>query len=65
MAEDRIGWGAAERAEIVNHAKNGSWTLVDRFEVPAGRSIVRLIWVYKHKRSGTLKARLCVQGCAQ
>eukprot|EP00965_Chrysotila_dentata_P043232 1436351-Pleurochrysis_carterae.AAC.1 len=23
------------------------------------------MWVYKRKRSGALKARLCVQGCAQ
>ena len=27
--------------------------------------LVRLIWVYKVKRSGALKARLCVQGCTQ
>eukprot|EP00965_Chrysotila_dentata_P073066 2414566-Pleurochrysis_carterae.AAC.1 len=65
MAEDRIGWGTAERAEIANHANNGSWTLIDRSQVPVDRSIVRLIWVYKRKRSGALKARLCVQGCAQ
>eukprot|EP00965_Chrysotila_dentata_P043223 1435953-Pleurochrysis_carterae.AAC.1 len=61
MAEDRIGWGAAERAEIANHADNSSWTLIDRSQVPTDRSIVRLIWVYKRKRSGALKARLCVQ----
>eukprot|EP00965_Chrysotila_dentata_P071119 2350457-Pleurochrysis_carterae.AAC.1 len=65
MAEDRIGWGTAERAEIANHASNGSWTTIDRSQVPAGRSFVRLIWVYKRKRSGALNARLCVQGCAQ
>eukprot|EP00965_Chrysotila_dentata_P222801 6193190-Pleurochrysis_carterae.AAC.2 len=65
MAEDRIGWGTAERAEIANHASNGSWTTIDRLQVPTGRSLVRLIWVYKRKRSGALKARLCVQGCAQ
>eukprot|EP00965_Chrysotila_dentata_P151027 4991181-Pleurochrysis_carterae.AAC.1 len=66
MAEDRVGWGTAERAEISNHhASNGSWTTIDRSQVPAGRSLVRLIWVHKRKRSGALKARLCVQGCAQ
>eukprot|EP00965_Chrysotila_dentata_P042949 1426320-Pleurochrysis_carterae.AAC.1 len=65
MAEDHIGWSAAERAERVNHASNQSWTYIDRSEVPAGRSLVRLIWVYKRKRSGALKARLCVQGCSQ
>eukprot|EP00965_Chrysotila_dentata_P075984 2511214-Pleurochrysis_carterae.AAC.1 len=65
MAEDRVGWGSAERAEIANHQNNKSWTTIDRSEVPAGRSLVRLIWVYKRKRNGTMKARLCVQGCAQ
>eukprot|EP00965_Chrysotila_dentata_P023045 763556-Pleurochrysis_carterae.AAC.1 len=30
MAEDREGWGAAERAESANHGNNGSWTLIDR-----------------------------------
>eukprot|EP00965_Chrysotila_dentata_P060769 2013883-Pleurochrysis_carterae.AAC.1 len=65
MADDAVGWSAAERAEIENHAANSSWTVIDRSELPAGRSLVRLIWVYKGKRSGALKARLCVQGCAQ
>eukprot|EP00965_Chrysotila_dentata_P112251 3711142-Pleurochrysis_carterae.AAC.1 len=65
MSEDAAGWTAAERTEIANHKSNGSWTLIDRSQLPAGRSLVRLIWVYKKKRSGALKARLCVQGCAQ
>eukprot|EP00965_Chrysotila_dentata_P002657 86533-Pleurochrysis_carterae.AAC.3 len=42
MAEDRVGWGQAERAEIANHAANGSWTVIDRSQLPAGRSLVRL-----------------------
>jgi hypothetical protein len=33
--------------------------------VPRSRRLVKLIWVYKVKRSGKLKARLCVQGCTQ
>eukprot|EP00965_Chrysotila_dentata_P100118 3307872-Pleurochrysis_carterae.AAC.5 len=47
-AEDRVGWGAAERAET-NHAQNESWTMIDCSQVPADRSIVRLIWVYNVK----------------
>eukprot|EP00965_Chrysotila_dentata_P258452 6213222-Pleurochrysis_carterae.AAC.4 len=62
---DRAGSTAAERAEIANHQQNGSWEVIDRSDVPADRNLVRLIWVYKTKRSGSLKARLCVQGCAQ
>eukprot|EP00965_Chrysotila_dentata_P157418 5200750-Pleurochrysis_carterae.AAC.1 len=64
MADNHVGWSAAERAEIANHATNRSWTYVDGSEVPAGRSLVRLIWVYKRKCNGAMKARLCVQGCA-
>lgn len=62
---DKEGWMAAERKELDNHALNKSWSLIDRSHVPAGRRLVRLIWVYKIKRSGALKARLCVQGCTQ
>eukprot|EP00965_Chrysotila_dentata_P167106 5518486-Pleurochrysis_carterae.AAC.1 len=56
---------AAERAEIANHEANGSWRMIDRSDVPHNRNLVRLIWVYKRKRSGSLKARRCVQGCSQ
>eukprot|EP00965_Chrysotila_dentata_P020145 666858-Pleurochrysis_carterae.AAC.1 len=31
--------------------------MIDRSQVPVGRAIVPLIWVYKRKRSGLLKAR--------
>ena len=34
-------------------------------QLPAGRKLVRMLWVYKIKRDGTLKARLCVMGSAQ
>ena len=33
--------------------------------MPHGRRLVKLVWVYKVKHSGKLKARLCVQGCTQ
>ena len=68
MREDAEGWSAAERRELDNHKTNGSFELIDRsqFEAEAkGRRLVKLIWVYKRKRSGALKARLCVQGCTQ
>eukprot|EP00965_Chrysotila_dentata_P137972 4563561-Pleurochrysis_carterae.AAC.1 len=32
MADDHVGWCAAERAEIANHAANRSWVYVDRSE---------------------------------
>ena len=62
---DRNGWKESEAAELTNHESNKSWTLIDRSDLPPGRKLVRLIWVYKVKRNGKLKSRLCVQGCAQ
>ena len=46
--------------ELDNHARNQSWTLIPRGEVPNGRRVHRLIWVYKVKRDGTAKARLSI-----
>ena len=64
-SRNKAGWQAAERDEIENHLKNGSWEEIHRSKVPKGRRIVRFTWAYKVKRTGKLKARLCVQGCTQ
>jgi hypothetical protein len=55
-------WIKAEETELENHRRNESWVAIPRSEVPKGRRIHKLIWVYKEKRDGTAKARLCVQG---
>ena len=68
MRDDDEGWTKAERKELDNHTTNKSFELLDRSEfekVPPGRRLVKLVWVYKRKRNGKLKARLCVQGCSQ
>ena len=68
MADDSSGWLKAETEELKNHQDNGSFQLIDRsvFESEApNRRLVKLVWVYKRKRSGRMKARLCVQGCTQ
>ena len=52
-------------AEMENHRTNGSWEWIKRSDVPTDRRVIKLIWVYKIKRSGKLKSRLCVQGCNQ
>ena len=64
-ARDRDGWRASEQKEIDNHLSNGSWVLEERSKMPRGRNLIKLVWVYKTKRDGTLKSRLCVQGCRQ
>ena len=62
LQQDREGWLEAERNEISNHTRNGSWTLIPFSELPHGRKLIRFVWAYKIKRSGKKKARLCVQG---
>eukprot|EP00966_Prymnesium_polylepis_P236794 5476454-Prymnesium_polylepis.1 len=62
---DKPGWQGAEKTELGSHAKNKSWTDIDRSKLPAGRRLVKFTWVYKKKRNGKLKAHLCVQGCTQ
>ena len=56
-------WKGGERIELGNHERNGSWELISRRDVPRGRRIHKLVWVYKIKRDGEVKVRLCVQGC--
>ena len=56
-------WANAELKELHNHHNNLTWHPVLASEVPRDRRIHKLVWVYKVKRDGTAKARLCVQGC--
>ena len=65
MLWDAPGWTESEGKELRSHVSNKSWTDMDRCDVPAGRRLVKLVWVYKKKRDGRLKSRLCVQGCTQ
>ena len=64
-ASDKSGWQKSETKELKNHADNGSWEYIDASQLPRGRRLVKLVWVYKVKRDGSLKSRLCVQGCRQ
>ena len=64
-ARDKPGWQKSEAKELKNHADNGSWEYLDASQLPRGRRLVKLVWVYKVKRDSSLKSRLCVQGCRQ
>ena len=56
-------WLPAMDGELANHKRNGSWTALPSCKLPRGRRAHKLTWVFKLKRDGTAKARLCVQGC--
>ena len=59
------GWRDAELVELRNHRSNKSFRVEPASAKPRGRNLVKFTWVYKTKRNGTKKARLCVQGCSQ
>ena len=56
-------WAQAEDKELHNHHSNATWEPVQADDVPKGRRLHKLVWVFKIKRNGIYKARLCVQGC--
>ena len=62
---DKPNWMKSELKELKNHEDNGSWEYIPASALPRGRRLVKMVWVYKVKRDGTLKSRLCVQGCRQ
>jgi hypothetical protein len=47
MRMDAAGWGTSEASEINNHESKGSWSYIPRSDLPSGRRIVKLTWVYK------------------
>ena len=69
MAEDeREGnheWRDGCLKELRSHASNESFEVRPASEKPRGRAFVKFTWVFKRKRDGTKKCRLCVQGCTQ
>jgi len=65
LSFDHPGWTKSMDKEIKNHETNGSWEWIPIHLVPTDRRLIKLIWVFKVKRDGSLKSRLCVQGCNQ
>ena len=62
---DAPKWSTAEHDEFANHVDKKSFRKADRSTMPRDRRLVNFTWAYKVKRTGRLKARLCVQGCTQ
>jgi hypothetical protein len=60
-----LEWKQAIQDEYDALIKNGTWTLVDRKDVPKGVTIHRSIWRLKTKLDGQRKARLCFDGRSQ
>ena len=55
----------AIKKEWANHTRNKSWVCLEPGESPPpGRRVHNMVYVFKRKRDGTCKARICVQGCS-
>ena len=63
--ENSLEWKQAIQDEYEALIKNGTWTLIDRKDVPQGITIHRSIWHLKTKLDGRRKARLCFDGRSQ
>src|SRR3954451_5953059 len=65
------GYSEAEKLEMASHAKNGTWILCPRSQVPLRTPILRDRWAYDDKLSvgggkiERFKARLMAMGCFQ
>ena len=56
-------WPEAICKELNHHLENGTWEVIEYSDLPRGRRLHKFVWVFKMKRDGTAKGRLCVQGC--
>ena len=71
-APEAAEWQAAKLAELQNHTANGSFREMNRGNARrladahgANFNVTGCLWVYKTKRDGRRKARLCLNGASQ
>ena len=62
VEEERNNWQIAIRKEIKSMIDRGVWRNVDRKNIPNNRSLIGNMWVFKIKRDGTYRARICCIG---
>ena len=62
---ERMMWRQAIRKEFKCMIRRGVWRHVKRNDVPENRRLVGCVWVFKKKRNGIYRARLCAQGFSQ
>jgi hypothetical protein len=59
---DSEKWIKSIDEELASHAKHGTWVLES---LPLGRKTIGHTWVFKIKRDGRYKSRLCATGYSQ
>jgi hypothetical protein len=64
--EEQTGWRDAIQKELNDmHIKREIWDKVAIKDIPAGRKLIGSKWVFKRKKNGIYRARLCALGYNQ
>jgi hypothetical protein len=63
--KERTGWRGAIRKEFQDMNKRAVWRRVKRDQVPDNKRVIGCKWVFKHKKDGRYRARLCALGYSQ
>ena len=63
--KERESWRTAIRLEFRKMIQNGVWRNVRKREIPSNRRLVGCKWVFKKKKNGVYRARLCALGYSQ
>ena len=63
--EDRRKWREAIRKEFRDMIAKRVWRNMKRRDVPSDRRLIGSKWVFKRKRNGVFRARLCALGYSQ
>ena len=58
-------WREAITKEFNDMSKRNVWKVILRKDMPSGRRCVKCVWVFKIKRDGRFRARLCACGYSQ
>jgi Reverse transcriptase (RNA-dependent DNA polymerase) len=66
IPKEREGWRDAIHKELTDmHVKRSIWKKIPIQEVPKGRKLIGSKWVFKKKKNGVFRARLCALGYSQ
>jgi hypothetical protein len=66
ISKERKGWREAINKELTDmHIRRSIWKKIPIEELPQGRKLIGSKWVFKKKKSGVFRARLCALGYSQ
>jgi hypothetical protein len=63
--KERKSWREAIRKEFNDMKKRGVWRKTKQQHIPENKRLIGCKWVFKHKKDGRYRARLCALGYSQ